>query len=656
MVSTRDETVRDLVMIEQTAVTPAEEGIMQYVDGAFIMKDSVGDFDPREMTSEQHEALRQLIHYVSSGPTHIDGAMFTKTPCGPLPTLYTWWTDDTQTVPYLEVEVTRAGPRVIEKSWRLYATDGSIAAALTDYCQGTWGCEGWRDFFAPDIYAVALNGVDQYIDLSDIYAAVWGAGTIPYTLFTLMVWVRMPLPLSSRLTDYVVEWESGTTTKSSLRILAGTTLTNGLRTYGADDVNPTRTAPSGSINNDELSSIAVRYDGARATTVRNEIWTRKADEQDLVQRDSSYSAVPPASFTPGAPGSVFTIGALALFSGEVVSMAVWKDVELTEDQMNACSGTDGLPTNLMNLDGVKRSTVAVPQPQAWVRPGDAPGDSIFSMTNFGSAGGTVTPVGLKTGDIVSTRTGIFRDFQEDLFRIDFDGTADYVDMSALLPLWFSETLTQFSIVLWTSGLEPAATSYLFSADGAGGDTAGVALKISASELIEFSVGGTANYKRTGTSAATSGEQCWVFTYDGGEATATDRCNIYASNAGGAFTLKNAGNGGTVPSSVSPGASSPQSYLFAQSAAAGPVASRYASGKSGGIAIFPGRTFTIEECETLRDPLTYKPTDLRRVGLAPPVWLRNGDGAGDSSLRIRNAMGKTYATGVSLTSGSIESWI
>ncbi|HET6495517.1 MAG TPA: hypothetical protein VFH61_09165, partial [Thermoleophilia bacterium] len=83
--SIRDETVRDLVMIEQTAVTPSEVGIMQYVDGAFIMKDSVGDFDPREMTSEQHEALRQLIHYVSSGPTHIDGAMFTKTPCGPLP-------------------------------------------------------------------------------------------------------------------------------------------------------------------------------------------------------------------------------------------------------------------------------------------------------------------------------------------------------------------------------------------------------------------------------------------------------------------------------------------------------------------------------------------------------------------------------------------
>lgn len=89
------------------------------------------------ITADEHETLRQLIHFIDEGPGHGFGDTTFKVvlPTGdPFPTSITWYLDQANTVKLVEQLITYNNnnfPSIIE--WNMYASDGStIIHTITD--------------------------------------------------------------------------------------------------------------------------------------------------------------------------------------------------------------------------------------------------------------------------------------------------------------------------------------------------------------------------------------------------------------------------------------------------------------------------------------------------------------------------------------------
>jgi hypothetical protein len=88
------------------------------------------------VTESSHKALRQLIHFIDSGPANgfATGAKFRMTPIGPFPTSYIWYSDNTHTTKIVELTVTRNSQKLpTSEEWKMYAADGTtVVATVTD--------------------------------------------------------------------------------------------------------------------------------------------------------------------------------------------------------------------------------------------------------------------------------------------------------------------------------------------------------------------------------------------------------------------------------------------------------------------------------------------------------------------------------------------
>lgn len=87
------------------------------------------------ISEAQHKALRQLIHFIDSGPA--DGfasGAFRETVGGTFPTSEIWYEDNTKAEKIVELTITRNGNQTpATEVWEMYDTDGStVLVTVTD--------------------------------------------------------------------------------------------------------------------------------------------------------------------------------------------------------------------------------------------------------------------------------------------------------------------------------------------------------------------------------------------------------------------------------------------------------------------------------------------------------------------------------------------
>lgn len=116
------------INMESTGVATAA-GQLRYTGTRWSLQDSTGEFDPRTgsgLSEAQHEALRQLIHYINSGPTEstLSGA-FREIVGGTFPTSVIWYEDNTKVDKIVELNLTYTGINPTTEEWKMYDTDGS---------------------------------------------------------------------------------------------------------------------------------------------------------------------------------------------------------------------------------------------------------------------------------------------------------------------------------------------------------------------------------------------------------------------------------------------------------------------------------------------------------------------------------------------------
>lgn len=135
------------VKLDPASLDPPSVGGVRLVSGDFRMRDNFGVFNPREggtgVTEATHKTLRQLIHFIDSGPAEgfVSGAFQEILPAAdPFPTSYIWWTSAAKTAKIVELTLTRnvtKTPNV--ETWKIYDTDGTtVLATVAD----TWTYSG----------------------------------------------------------------------------------------------------------------------------------------------------------------------------------------------------------------------------------------------------------------------------------------------------------------------------------------------------------------------------------------------------------------------------------------------------------------------------------------------------------------------------------
>lgn len=138
--TTRDP-IGEFVDLVEADADPTVDGQMGYRAGAFRFKDAAGVFDPRTggsgLTESQHKALRQLIHFIDSGPADgfASGAYLEILPAAdPFPTSEIWWESASKLEKIVELTITRnANKTPATEVWKMYDGDGTtVLATVTD--------------------------------------------------------------------------------------------------------------------------------------------------------------------------------------------------------------------------------------------------------------------------------------------------------------------------------------------------------------------------------------------------------------------------------------------------------------------------------------------------------------------------------------------
>lgn len=123
------------VDFEVATTLAAAEGEVRYNSGRFSFYDSVGEYDPR-FTRPEHNALRQLIHFIDDGPTDgfASGAFKeTSYSSGVFPSSMVWYEDATKAKKIVQLVVLYTGVVPTTETWTIYDTDGvTPLVTLTD--------------------------------------------------------------------------------------------------------------------------------------------------------------------------------------------------------------------------------------------------------------------------------------------------------------------------------------------------------------------------------------------------------------------------------------------------------------------------------------------------------------------------------------------
>lgn len=127
------------IRLVSNATGPTVAGAFNYDGTSFQMRDATGVFDPRTggsgLTPAQHEALRQLIHFIDDGPANgfPSGSYKEATPTGPFPTAEIWWESSAKLKKIVSLDTTWTGATITQEVWKVYDTDGStVLATVTD--------------------------------------------------------------------------------------------------------------------------------------------------------------------------------------------------------------------------------------------------------------------------------------------------------------------------------------------------------------------------------------------------------------------------------------------------------------------------------------------------------------------------------------------
>jgi hypothetical protein len=111
--------------------------------------DAIGGGGGGGITADEHETLRQLIHFINEGPGHgfATAAYKESLPAGsPFPTSIIWYLDSGFTLKLIEKDITydvNQFPFIIE--WKMYAVDGvTILHTVTDTISYTNAFESSR--------------------------------------------------------------------------------------------------------------------------------------------------------------------------------------------------------------------------------------------------------------------------------------------------------------------------------------------------------------------------------------------------------------------------------------------------------------------------------------------------------------------------------
>lgn len=107
------------------------------ITNAHNVQDAIKDIGSKAITSEDHETLRQLIHFVDHGGP---GGGFSTTPFKEslpygdiFPTSIIWYTDNTKTKKIIEKLVSWSGVLPQTVTWNMYAVDGvTVVQSATD--------------------------------------------------------------------------------------------------------------------------------------------------------------------------------------------------------------------------------------------------------------------------------------------------------------------------------------------------------------------------------------------------------------------------------------------------------------------------------------------------------------------------------------------
>jgi hypothetical protein len=114
---------------QDPGTTPSATGGIVYADGAFKLRDAVGDFDPRSggggITEAQHEVLDTLIHWISES----NWQEFVRESGRVTSIIH--WTDSGKTKKVRELLVTRSSGRVSQIDVIQYDGSGVERQRLT---------------------------------------------------------------------------------------------------------------------------------------------------------------------------------------------------------------------------------------------------------------------------------------------------------------------------------------------------------------------------------------------------------------------------------------------------------------------------------------------------------------------------------------------
>jgi hypothetical protein len=154
MAGGRAERTNDLHIDDDGLGNPTEEGQVRHVGGdlvAFlggVVKSLTSGVGGSGITAAQHNALRQLIHFIDGGPADgfASGAYSESIYSGALETSETWYDDDTKAKKLVELEITYSGVFPATETWKSYAADGvTVLITLVDTITYSGAFEANRD-------------------------------------------------------------------------------------------------------------------------------------------------------------------------------------------------------------------------------------------------------------------------------------------------------------------------------------------------------------------------------------------------------------------------------------------------------------------------------------------------------------------------------
>ena len=140
MAGGRAERTNDLFIEDDGLGNPTEEGQVRHTGGDLVaylggqvksLTSGVGG----GITASQHNALRQLIHFVDGGPADgfASGAFSESVHSGAKLTSEIWYDDNTKAKKLVELSLTYSGILPTTETWKMYDTDGStVLITLVD--------------------------------------------------------------------------------------------------------------------------------------------------------------------------------------------------------------------------------------------------------------------------------------------------------------------------------------------------------------------------------------------------------------------------------------------------------------------------------------------------------------------------------------------